>query len=175
MIKICRDFHIFIRKMNSILLSWDFISTAVISLILVFLLPPYIPLKLVKEVSNIYITILAITFSIFFAALAIIISSSNDEFILFLEKDDGLFTSIIWTYKITLFINFIALLLSVVIFIISAIFLEKDFGYQHKWIITVGTSMFLYSCFSVLSSILDSVKYSSKRIKYLIKKKEKEK
>ncbi len=83
----------FWKKVKSIIVSWDFILAVLIFVVLFISLPEYISLKVIEKVSNVYITILSITFSIFFAAFAIILSSSENEFILFLEEG-GFFSHI---------------------------------------------------------------------------------
>ena len=159
-------------RIKSIIFSWDFITSIIILVIFVIFLPMYIPLEIIKELCGIFISILSVTFSIFFAALAIIISASNDKFVLFLEKEDRIFTHILWTFKITLLITFCTLIISVAEFIIAKSLIEMYFYSQLNIFIIANTTLFLYSTFSIFNSILDSIKYFQYRVKFLEEKKE---
>lgn len=159
------------KRVKSIILCWDFITITIVLFLLLIFAPEYLPLELIKQVINIYITILAITFSLFFAAFAIIISSNDDSFMMFLE-DDKIFSDVLWTYKFTLYISFITLILSVADFIISCALLESGYTDQYYIIFVINTALFLYSTFSIFNSIKDSIKFIEFRLKFLKKNKE---
>ena len=79
-------------RIRDVFFSWDFIFSTIIVGILIILLPTYISAQFAQDVYSMAITILSIIFSVFFAALAIIISTSEDDFVRFLE-DDGIYTA----------------------------------------------------------------------------------
>ena len=88
-------------KLRDVFISLDFIFAIIISIIVYFLFPAFIPTKFAQEVYNIGISILSIVFSVYFASLAIIISSSNDDFVSFLE-DGGEYSRIIKIFEFSL-------------------------------------------------------------------------
>ncbi len=80
------------------ILSWDLIIAVIFALIAALLLPCYVSNKFTHEVYGVGITILAIIFSVYFAALAIIMSSSDNEFLKFFEEIKG-FSKLISSFK----------------------------------------------------------------------------
>lgn len=100
------------NQLKSLLISSDFIIALVLSIVVLILNPEKIKLGIAKEIFEVAIAVLSIVFSVYFAALAVVITSGDNEFIKFLEKD-GSYSHIIWTLKITLLLLFFALIVSI--------------------------------------------------------------
>ncbi|MBR9916049.1 MAG: hypothetical protein GYB32_14750 [Algicola sp.] len=123
------------------------------------------------------INVLSITFSIFFAALAFIMSSSDDEFVRFLEEDN-LFSKLIGTFKWTVGSLFIALFYSIITYVIASFCAAGDRFEKFSEIILGGFCfLFFYSMIATILSTSDAVKYTQRRIKFVsnVKSEEEEK
>lgn len=113
------------------------------------------------------IGVLSIIFSIFFAALAFIISASDDEFVAFLEKD-GLFTRLIGSFKWTVLSLFLALIYSIIIYVITSFGMSKDESFEmSEYVMTVFCFVFFYSLIATLLSTNDAIRYSKTRIRFI--------
>lgn len=147
------------------LISWDFMLAVVATIAAGFLLNTEIENSIVKDVYGIGVSVLSIVFSIFFAALSIIISSSDNDFVKFLEKD-GSFTELIKTLRLTLVLLFISLIVAIILYIYTA-FAQLNGKEQTKWLFLLFVFLSIYSLFAVLSSALDSIKFAYFRAKFL--------
>jgi len=161
-------------KINTIILSWDFVISIIITLVTTIILPSKLNIEFCISFYNIGITVLSIVFSLFFAALAIIITSSDNEFIEFLEEEND-FTALINTFKVTLLMLFISLLYSIVIFVISNYFakLTDEPVFQSKIYFLIFEFLFSYSLISTALSIKDTIVFSEIRTKFLKQKNQK--
>jgi hypothetical protein len=74
-------------QVQSLFFSPDFIASSLIAMVLFISAPEKIDLGYVKEIFGIAIAVLSIIFSVYFAALAVVITSGDNEFIRFLEED----------------------------------------------------------------------------------------
>ena len=115
---------------------------------------------------NIGVTVLSILFSVFFAALAIILSSSSDDFVKFLERD-GSYTAIINLYKYTLAVLFIGLLVSIVASMITSFIMKSGSLNQNKIYSSLFVGLFFYGVFCSYNSAKDAIMYSMYRMKFL--------
>ena len=70
---------------RAVVVSWDFILSLAIAATFGFWLPLWVPNELTKDYYGIGISVLSIVFSLFFAALAVVITASDDDFVMFLE------------------------------------------------------------------------------------------
>jgi hypothetical protein len=152
------------------LVSFDFILSVAITAAS-FLLPAYLSNSLVKDFSGIAISTLSIIFSVYFAALAIIISSSDDDFIRFLSMK-GRYNQIVNSFKYSLAVLFFALLYSVFLYANAAILIEKGFSSQSKYLFCCFVFIFFYGLFVAAASTLDSIQYVLMRVKFINKKDE---
>lgn len=124
-------------------------------------------LDLAKEILGVSISTLAIVFSVFFAALAVLITAGDNEFVRFLQED-GSYTEIIWTFKFSLLILFFALIVSIVLFVVVLSY--GDLGqtfYFPRWMLAIFVFITVYALFVAASSSLDAIKYAEYRAKYL--------
>jgi ABC-type uncharacterized transport system fused permease/ATPase subunit len=135
--------------------------------VLRFLLPARISAEFTKDIYGVAISVLSIIVSVYFAALAIILSSGDNEFIKFLEEEEKLYTSLITTFKFTLTAIFSTLVLSIVLYGFTSYKLP-DKGYlQHRSIFIAFASAFSYSLVSVILSVIDAMQYSKYRSKFI--------
>jgi len=153
---------------NKYILSLDTIVAMVFSAIAVLFLPDCVDGGLCKDLLNTGISVLSIIFSIFFAALAFIISSSDDEFVLFLEEEN-LFTELVYSFKWTLWSLFLALMYSLVIYIIVLFkYSGNDRFCLHESAIWIFCFMFFYSLVATMLSTKDAILYAQKMSRYVI-------
>lgn len=164
-------------KIKNLLISWDFILSTIITIITCHLLPYYLPIEFCKSFYGMGISVLSIIFSIFFAALAIIMASSDNDFIRFLEEE-GDFTMLLTSFKITLAMLFISLIYSIVLFVITDYFcspLTKQSLIQHKGFFLIFEFLFCYSLIATGLSVKDTIFFSNYRAKFLMQNKLKNK
>jgi len=84
-----------------VVFAWDFLLAIVGAIFIAVVFPCALPIDFAKDIYNVGISVLSIVFSVFFAALAIIMASSDDDFVRFLEKD-GDYTLLINTFQVSL-------------------------------------------------------------------------
>lgn len=153
--------------LKSIFISWDFIVAIVVAIALYFLLPSLVPAKIVKPIYEVSISVLSVIFSVFFAALAVLITAGDNEFVRFLEEE-GLYKKIIFTFKVTLILLFIAMLFSIVSFVTILPYTETDIKFMYSKEMIVLFSFFtLYALFASINSTMDAIKYAEYRAAYL--------
>jgi len=157
------------------ILSYDTLIALLLTIGCLIFLPDWIKGDLIKDLLSMGIGVLSIIFSIFFAALAFIIGASDDEFVAFLEED-GLFSTLINTFKWTVISLFVALLYSIFIYIIIAFKISQDDTYVFSEILmAIFCFLFFYSLIATMTSTNDAIKYSKRRITFVSLKKSKEK
>jgi len=153
--------------LKSFFLTWDIYASLFVVVILAFLLRDEISLGLVKEILSVSISVLAIVFSVFFAAMAILITAGDNEFVRFLEED-GSFTQITWVFRVTLLLLFLALFISIILFVIVVMFSGEDDGYTFpKWGLLLYSFLASYALLSAINSSLDAIKYAELRARFL--------
>lgn len=161
---------------KQIFLSWDFGCSVAITFTLACMLNDSIPIEFAKDIYGVGISVLSITFSVYFAALALIMTSGDDDFVRFLEEK-GDFTAIVDTFKFSLLVLFSALVYSILIYIHTSISLyaasnPKNIKQQSEILLWIFMFLFSYSLLSALGATLDSIQYSMFRAKFLRKKKQ---
>lgn len=156
------------RRAQSLFLSLDFIMSAIIAVCIAIFIPSKIEVGIAKEIFNVAIAVLSIVFSVYFAAMAVVISAGDDKFVSFLEED-GSYSHIIWTFKVTLLLLFSALILSIILFTIVLPF--KDAPLPDRYFPTLGIALFswlsLWSLFAAAQVTLDAIKYSQYRVRFI--------
>ncbi|HEX8235983.1 MAG TPA: hypothetical protein VF600_08500 [Abditibacteriaceae bacterium] len=158
-------------KIKDIFLSADFIGAVAIAIALTGLLPTHLDNDFAKDFYSIGISVLSIVFSVFFAALAVIISASDNDFVMFLEED-GSYSNLIKVFRFTLGILFVALLYSVALYGLTAVWITSKGETQGKWWFITFCFLFLYSLFSAYNSTYDSINYAKFRAIYLKQQKQ---
>lgn len=163
-------------KIKDIILSWDFIIAITTTLITALFLPNYLKCNFCSSFYNIGITVLSIIFSLFFASLAIIMTSSDNDFITFLEEE-GDFSALLNTFKVTLIMLFISLIYSIVAYIYSE-YSVKEFGEKIKQLkvgFLIFQFLFSYSMLATAISVKDTIVFSNFRSRFLkMKRKDEE-
>ena len=158
-------------KFRNIILSWDFVISIVLTLTTATFLPTMLKMSFCISFYNTGITVLSVVFSLFFAALAIIMTSYDNDFIEFLEEEND-FSALLDSFKTTLVMLFVSLIYSIVLFVSSDYFAKNnspDFE-QHKIFFLVFEFQFTYSLLSTALSVKDTIKFSDLRGKFLKKK-----
>ena len=163
-------------KISNIILSWDFVIAIILTLVTALILPSYLELEFCKSFFSIGISVLSIIFSIFFAALAIIMASSDNDFIEFLEEN-GDFTALLDTFKITLVMLFVSLIYSIILYVITDYYISTlncQTVNQHKTFFLIFEFLFCYSLLATGLSVKDTIIFSNFRARYLSQKNKKD-
>lgn len=163
------------RRIKSIIKGYDFYVSLLTSIVTYYLLPDFINMKFSLSFYNVCMTVLSIIFSLFFAAMAILMSSSDNDFIEFLEEKKT-FSELLWSFKFTLSILFLSLIISIFLYFGTSYWLESFHQYiwiQSKWLVIILMFLFVYGLIATWMSIIDIVKFSSFRGKFLMSQKKK--
>lgn len=164
------------RRLKSILISWDF-GVALFSAITTYvLMPSYIDMDFALSFYNISMTVLSIVFSLFFTAMSIIMSSSDNDFIEFLEER-SVFTELLWSFKFTLFVLFLSLVLSIIFYAGTSYWIMsktvKNNWVQDSIFVLILEFCFLYGLLATWQAIMDTIKFSKYRSIFLKQNKSK--
>lgn len=151
------------------ILSPDFLFSLGIGIVLWFILPPYIKITATVTAYNLGITVISILFSVFFAVLAVLMSTTDSEFINFLEQDKRFFSTLIRSFKIVLFVMFVTLIYSISLYLGNDYYLNKHGlnSQQSKILVIIFQLLFTYSLFATGMCTYDALKFSSLRIRYV--------
>lgn len=149
-----------------VLVSWDILAAGAVSAAVAALAAQWLPIVLVKDLYGLGTTVLAILFSVFFACLTIIMASSDDEFVKFLEQV-GQYTELIATFRFTLSVLFLALSYSIFMYIYTSVRVAMLIGYQSKWWAVGFCFLGLYGLFAAFEASLDSLTYAKFRVRFL--------
>lgn len=149
------------------------LSALPLSLIVAYVLPYCVSNEFAHDLYGIGISVLSIVFSVYFAALAIIISSSDDDFVRFLEEE-GDYIAIISTFEFSLAALFVALFYSLIMYAFTSAWISYKFESQPYWWLGIFTFLFLYGLFAALNSTRDSITYAKFRTRYLNRNKPKD-
>lgn len=155
-------------KIKRILLSADFFAALICAVGFAILMKTPASADIVKELTSLAITTLSILFSVFFAAMAVLITSGDNEFVKFLQTHNW-FTEIVWSFKWTFYAIFTALVFSIVLYVTTLFELAKQIPGIYPYFILAPYVFFtLYSLFGTVLSTLDAIKYSEYRTKYIM-------
>lgn len=155
------------KFIRTYILSYDTATASVLTILCIYFAPTRIDVELASTLLDMGIGVLSITFSIFFAALAFIISASDDDFVKFLEEEK-LFTSIINSFKFTVGSLFCALIYSIIIFVIITFGKSSgDFKSIPELYIALFCFLFFYSLVATIISTNDAIRYSKARVKFI--------
>lgn len=161
-------------RLKRVFFSLDFVLAMGGAILFAILMVEPASSDTVKEISSLAVTTLSIIFSVFFAALAVLITSADNEFVKFLERFNG-YTEIIWSFKFTFFVIFIALLFSIVLYVTTLFELAKQIPGVYPWFILFPYVFFsLYALFGTVLSTVDAIKYAEYRTKFLLVSSKKE-
>jgi hypothetical protein len=153
-------------KLRHVILSRDFLGSLVAALAVLFVFYPVVTNDFAKDLYTIGISVLAIVFSVYFAALAVIISAGDNEFIKYLEQK-GRYTRLITTFRFSLIVLFLALIYSLAIYTLTSFWQTKNIPTQSVWFTFVFTWLSLYGLFASAMSSLDAINYAKYRTIFL--------
>jgi hypothetical protein len=168
------DRHGYGLRPANVLLSWDIILAAIISTTIWWFLPSDLDAGFVKDVYGVFISVLSIVFSVYFAALAFIITAGDNDFIHFLEED-GSYMKIIASFRYVLILLLIALVFSLSIYIWTIYSMVMSCHIPTKILFVTDLFLFQYSVFAVSNSMFDAIKYAEFRSRFISVSKKEEK
>lgn len=152
----------------------DFIIAVLLVIVLWKYMPTCITCAFSIGVYEIGISVLSIVFSLFLASSAIIVSSTDNDFILFIEvdtdkkKDLGAYSTLISTSIFTLCSLLIALIYSITVFILTSHALSiNETCMQSKWVFIIFVFLFTYSLLATALAVIASFLFAMKRVDYL--------
>lgn len=155
------------QVVKTYLLAWDFLAAIACAFAVMVFAPLWIKSDFARDIYNIGISVLAIVFSVFFAAMAIIMSASQDEFMKFLQRED-LFDTLVTTFKVSLIALFVALMYSLAAFSASGYVLSNNSIHEQSRVyLAIFCFLFLYSLLATLSASLDAIRFSERRHRFL--------
>jgi hypothetical protein len=149
--------------------SLDFAVASLISIALLWALPHWLKNDLAKDYYGIGISVLSIIFSVFFAALAVIITASDDDFVSFLEETKD-YSAIVGNFKMSLGLLFTALIASLVLYGYTASRISNQVVHQSKIFVVLFAFLFTWSLLAALASTLDAIRYSDYRRRFVERK-----
>lgn len=158
-------------KLRSIIVSWDFLGAAALTVAFAIVVPSRISFEVANEIFSIAVSVLAIMFSVFFAAIAVIITAGDNQFVSFLETE-GMYTHIVWTFKFTLILLFSALVLSIVLLVVTLPYSDhKTYPYPQwhfpeAYMLAFGF-LGVWALFSSAQASLDAIKYAQFRTRFI--------
>lgn len=153
-------------KLKPLVKSWDFAAACVMTLACARLFPHWVKTDFTRDFYGVGITVLSIIFPLFFAAVAIIMASSDDEFVRFLEEK-GDYTRLIGSMHFTLVALFLALVVALLLYAYSSYRVSIKVEQQSFIWPTVFTFFFSYALGAAFAATHDAVKYSLYRSAFL--------
>ncbi|MDP2686531.1 MAG: hypothetical protein Q8O62_04880 [Aequorivita sp.] len=155
------------KLIKKYILAFDTTLAVLFTLLALIFMPLKISAILIKDILGMGIGVLSVIFSIFFAALAFIISASDDDFVEFLERK-GLFTRLIDNFNWTVGSLFIALIYSIILYSLCAFELNNKSNFEiSEYLVAVFVFLFFYSLIATILSTNDAIRYSKTRIKFV--------
>jgi cytochrome c biogenesis protein CcdA len=151
---------------KSVFLSWDFFVAATLSLGVALFAPNNISNEVSRDIYNIGVTSLSIIFSVYFAALAMIITSSDNDFIDFFDQEND-YSRLIKSFRFVLAILLISLLVSIGLYIISTVLFYEKKPTQIKAFMVLFSFLGPYSLIATFLASNDAIQYALLRAKYL--------
>ncbi|HEY3283096.1 MAG TPA: hypothetical protein VGN26_12555 [Armatimonadota bacterium] len=151
---------------RSYLVSVDFVVAAALGLLLWWALPPQVSLAFAKDVYGVGISVLSIVFSLYFASLAVIVSSGDDEFVFYLSKH-GHYETLSRAFRWCLVMLFASLSLAIVLYVVTSYQLTVGNRLHPRGLFVAFGVLSTYALLVSMCTALDSVQYARYRAKYL--------
>jgi hypothetical protein len=150
---------------SDILLCWDFTIGLLISIFFaIFFYIKNAPNS--KIIFNSLISMNAIVFSLFFAVLAAIATSSSDDFLRYIESRNNVYTKMILSLRWTLFVLVVASAAALVGFVVPI-------RPPSLWFETAATSFILflsvYGFFAAANCSFEMLHFANNRIRFLMR------
>lgn len=160
------------KRLGKIILSYDFIISLTLAIGIRIALCNDISLIFARDLYSTAISIFSIMFSVYFAAIAIMSSSNDNEFAKYLIKE-GLYTEIVWTQRYTLYTILVSLLTAFIFYGICAYKLG-DVPESNKHLYTfsrdqlvVSIAILTYGLLAAFSVASDAIRYAHYRSAFL--------
>jgi len=131
-------------------------------------MPSHIPLVFTKEIYSGGIAVMAIVFSIVFAAIAVIAAGGESPFIAFLEDGNAGFSELLESFRVTLNVLFGALLLSLVEFGYAVLRITASDKDESKLFLSLFIYMVLYALIAARLTGSDAIMFAKKRAAFAI-------
>jgi len=128
---------------------WDLVISVAIVVELFQHLPARLSTAFLKDAYSGGIAVLAVVFSVVFAALSLLASIGDDEFLTFLEDEDNALSTLLKSFKTTLNLLFGGLIVSIVLFGIASYLASVGHKDQESW-------SFALFCFTVIYALISS-------------------
>jgi formate hydrogenlyase subunit 3/multisubunit Na+/H+ antiporter MnhD subunit len=154
-----------LRDLRVWVVSYDFLWSGIITILLWLALPNTISNNFAKDVYGAGIAVLSIVFSVFFAALVTIISTGDNDFITFLEEK-RIFTRLLGMFRFSMLLLFIALLSSMFLYGFTVFIIDSHQTQQSKYFFMAFSFLFSYSLFGSFLSSQDAIRFAESRVKY---------
>ncbi|MCC6317345.1 MAG: hypothetical protein IT361_06585 [Gemmatimonadaceae bacterium] len=148
------------------LIGIDVIAALIVLAVLLASLPTFVPVQVAKEFFGVSASVLSIVFSVFTAALAVIISSPDDKFVRWLESE-GIYRDILFGFKSTLLALFTALVSSIGAFSWTVFQIEAGVRLQHRSGLLIGSTLLAYALVATLLSTLAAIRHAHARADFL--------
>jgi hypothetical protein len=154
------------QKLKIIIFSWDGILAVALVVVLYVILPVSLPLEFVRDAYLAAISVLSIIFSVYFAALAVIIASTDDGFVCFLQSG-GHYEKLMFSFEWTQLSLFGALIYAIwmYLFASSSIISGEVTQSNHFFLVFIG--LFAYSLLAAFGATRDALVYARTRALYL--------
>ena len=146
--------------------GWDLVAALVVTGGLGFIFDARVDLSFATDIYALGTSVLAIVFSVFIAAFAIIMSSGSDDFVRFLHEE-GVFSSLLAGFKVALGVLFSALVLFVFLFGFSSWMTMVGETHQHSAWLLLGIFVLCWALFSTASAARAAVAYSEFRARFV--------
>jgi len=154
------------RNLRATICSWDIVLAVAVLLCALVLIPHRVSGSVAIEVYQLCVNVLAIVFSVYFAALAIVIASPDDDFVRFLEEK-GDFTRIVWSLQFCLKLLFAALATSLILFVRMVVSggREEAVG-EFGWLLAAQCGLTAYALLATHLSARDCITFAHRRAAY---------
>jgi phosphoglycerol transferase MdoB-like AlkP superfamily enzyme len=153
-------------KLGSIVKGWDLWCAVLAAVVMFLLLPRAADTSFAKDLYGVGINVLSVIFAVYFAALAIIMASPDNDFILFMEQT-GDFSELVSSLQVTQWTLFVALIVSLLLYGWTADEVSAKVGVQSRRLLVLFGFVFFYALFSAAGAAHDAIQYSRYRTKFL--------
>lgn len=133
------------------------------------LAPDKIVPSIAAAILSVCVSVLAIVFSIFFAAVAIVMTAGDNDFVRFLEEDNT-YMHIVWTFQATLFLLLLALVTSLFLYVGTLLAGDpwpSGIAAQVKLILAAFLFLSSWALFAAFNASHDAIKYAQFRARFV--------
>ena len=153
-------------NLKKLLLSLDTLLALLAASAVSYICPERISPTIAASFYEVAISVASVVFSIFFAALAFIASSSDDDYVRFL-KTEGVYSEMLENFAWTLKVLLLTLILSLLAFAYTLISSSSDEYRQSKWLLVTITFLLTYGLVACSYIAGDAMKYARFRLEFM--------